>query len=512
VAPSKRERSWRWWLLAPLAAVALAAPPASAHPLGNFSINHYAAISVGAAGVELRYVLDLAEIPTFQELHGTEVVTEAPHPTARAWANRKAAALMDGLATDLDGRRLVWRIEATDVTFPVGAGGLPTLRLDIRYRSALPEIGTAATLSYRDTNYAGRAGWKEIVATSAPGLVIVESTVPAIDRSRQLTDYPTDLLTSPPQDVESRLVLSREPRQPPTATTGSSLTAFPPAAAPAAPPASARSVRQASPRDRFTDLMTATAIEPGLVAIALVVAAGLGALHALEPGHGKTMVAAYLVGSRGTAWHAVLLGLIVTASHTAGVYALGLVTLYASRYIVPERIYPWLTVVSGLTIAVVGLSVFRRRYAAGPGHDHHHGPDHHHHHDHHHVSHDGRLTEGHRSNEHAHSHGASAQVSPRHLLALGVTGGIVPCPGALVVLLSALALGRVGLGLALIVAFSAGLAAVLIVTGLLVVWAGRAMARVQGTSALVTRWLPLTSAAVMTAIGLMIALQALRVS
>jgi ABC-type nickel/cobalt efflux system permease component RcnA len=119
---------------------------------------------------------------------------------------------------------------------------------------------------------------------------------------------------------------------------------------------------------------------------------------------------------------------------------------------------------------------------------------------------------GHGSDGHDHAHGPGAGVSTRALLALGVSGGVVPCPGALVVLLSALALGRVGLGLALIVAFSAGLAAVLIATGLLVVWAGRAMARVHGTGVLITRWLPLTSAAVMTAIGLTIAWQALRIS
>jgi ABC-type nickel/cobalt efflux system permease component RcnA len=184
--------------------------------------------------------------------------------------------------------------------------------------------------------------------------------------------------------------------------------------------------------------------------------------------------------------------LIVTAAHTAGVYLLGAVTLYASRYFVPERIYPWLGVVSGLTIAGLGVYLLVRRCAGVQAHhDHDHAHDDAHAHDHPHP--------------HHHPHG---DVTLKELFTLGVTGGIVPCPAALVVLLGALSLGRVGLGLVLIVAFSLGLAAVLIVTGLLVVHARRLMARVHGDGALVTRWLPLASSAVITVVGLAIAAQA----
>jgi nickel/cobalt transporter (NicO) family protein len=249
-----------------------------------------------------------------------------------------------------------------------------------------------------------------------------------------------------------------------------------------------------------------------------LLAAALGAFHALEPGHGKTVVAAYLVGSRGTARHALILGLIVTASHTAGVYVLGGVTLYASRYIVPERLYPWLGAVSGLIIAALGFSLFLKRYA---GRDEDHGHEHHGHgHAHNHAH--GRQHHGHRhgdGHEHGHDHGhvhghdhhlpAGQLVSLRELFALGITGGIVPCPAALVVLLSAVALRRVGFGLFLIAAFSVGLAAVLIAIGLLMVYARRLMARFQGEGRVVTRWLPLTSSAVMTVLGLAIAGQAL---
>jgi len=398
--------------------------------------------------------------------------------------------LKAGLHAEIGEHRLTFEPQATQVIFPAGAGGLPTLKIGIRYRAALPEDGPLAALSYRDTNYRDRAGWKEIVATRGPGIVFIETSVPETDRSRQLADYPADLLNSPPQDVEARITFKRE--QAVTAT----LTSAPRSTTTLALEPS----RPLTPRDRFTELVTVAPASPHLVLFALLIAAGLGAFHALEPGHGKTMVAAYLVGARGTAGHAVLLGLIVTATHTAGVYLLGAVTLYASRYFVPERIYPWLGVVSGLTIAGLGLSLLRRRYRGAAPH-HHDDPDHHEHsHDHGH----------HHSHGHSHPHGhhdAHGDVTLRQLFTLGVTGGIIPCPAALVVLLSALSLGRVGFGLVLIVAFSLGLAAVLIITGLLMVFARRLMARLPGDGALVNRWLPLTSSAVITIIGLAIVLQ-----
>jgi ABC-type nickel/cobalt efflux system permease component RcnA len=263
-------------------------------------------------------------------------------------------------------------------------------------------------------------------------------------------------------------------------------------------------------RDAFTALIADGTLGPGMLLFALAVAASLGAFHALEPGHGKTVVAAYLVGSRGTAGHALFLGLVVTASHTVGVYLLGAVTLYASRHVVPERLYPWLGALSGILIVCLGVSLLYRRLA-GPGaargidHDHRdgHGHDHDHAHDHGH---------GHNHGHPHHHHVPDGPVSLRALVALGVSGGIVPCPAALVVLLSAVAMGRIGLGLLLIVAFSVGLAAVLIAIGLLVVSARRLASRFGRAGAegpLVRRWLPLTSAAVITLSGVVITVQAL---
>jgi ABC-type nickel/cobalt efflux system permease component RcnA len=263
-----------------------------------------------------------------------------------------------------------------------------------------------------------------------------------------------------------------------------------------------RANQQATPGDSFTELMATKQLNIGIVLIALAVAVGLGAFHALEPGHGKTLVAAYLVGSHGTMKHAFLLGLIVTGAHTAGVYLLGAVTLYASQYIVPERLYPWLGVVSGVLIAALGAVLLVQRYLGkdwpSSHHHHHHadhshGSDHHHHHHHHDHSHD----HGHTHNP----HDLNRQVSHRELLTLGISGGIVPCPAALVVLLSAVSMQRIGFGLLLIVAFSIGLAAVLIAIGLLMVYAREFMSRFQTEGRVFTRWLPLASSTIITLFG-----------
>jgi high-affinity nickel-transport protein len=233
-----------------------------------------------------------------------------------------------------------------------------------------------------------------------------------------------------------------------------------------------------------------------------LIAAGLGALHALEPGHGKTVVAAYLVGSRGTARHAVLLGIVVTAAHTAGVFLLGILTLYASRYIVPERLYPWLGAISGLSVAGLGVFTFIKRWTGETG-EHSHAPGDRHSHS--------FLSLFRQTSPTAPANNAVSgrPASLRELFTLGITGGIVPCPAALVVLLSAFSLHRIGFGLFLITAFSLGLAAVLVAVGLTMVYAKRAMSsRVRpGNAAL--RYLPFLSSAFMVALGVGITLSAL---
>jgi ABC-type nickel/cobalt efflux system permease component RcnA len=493
--------------------------PGLAHPLGNFSISHYTGIRVERDVIELHYVLDMAEIPTFQVIQETGIVPEVGHASVSGYLTRQTEVLLEGLRLEVNGQRLPLEGVSSEVLFPPGAGGLPTLKLGLQYRARLATAAadTLHHLHFQDNNFPGRAGWQEIIAVAGPGITLVRSSVPETDRSRALTDYPTDMLNSPPQMRQAQVVF--RPASPPQVVAAVEAPA-PPRTAP--PPLTTN--RQTTPRNAFTELMTTPQLSLGIVCLALAVATGLGAFHALEPGHGKTVVAAYLVGTRGTARDALYLGLIVTATHTAGVYLLGAVTLYASHYVVPERLYPWMGVVSGLIIAVLGGYLFLRRYA-GETHTHSHvhtpmqayphGHTHAHTHGHPHVHYDTSHHElaHHHSHTHAvsleHHHEQGQSVSFRQLLALGVTGGIIPCPAALVVLLSAFALHRVGFGLLLIVAFSIGLAAVLIAVGLVMVYAQNLLSHWQGEGQLVRRWLPMTSAVTITAFGLAIAVQAL---
>ncbi len=355
--------------------------------------------------------------------------------------------------------------------------------------------GSACELTYNDSNFPGRAGWKEIVVSALPGVHRDDGTVLSVDRSSRLTDYPTDLVNSPPQDVTAKIVFTvaapvlAKPRGGPVESAAPRSVPKPVATTVATPvettPAELTPNRQAPPRNAFTELMTRKEISFGFALIAALIAAGLGALHAMEPGHGKTIVAAYLVGSKGTGRHAVLLGLIVTVSHTAGVYLLGAVTLYAQKYIMPDRLYPFLSVISGILIAGMGIYILLKRMAGDEFASHAHGPE-------------------------GHSHGVFVEkLGKKQLMILGVTGGMVPCPAALVVLLSAVALHRVGFGLFLIVAFSMGLAAVLIGMGLAAVYAGRLISRVPVEGRLIRLWMPAASAAMITILGFAIAIRGL---
>lgn len=229
--------------------------------------------------------------------------------------------------------------------------------------------------------------------------------------------------------------------------------------------------------DFLSQLLHRGEIGMGAALLGLVVAFGLGALHALSPGHGKTIVAAYLVGTRGTIRHALLLGGIVTFTHTISVFGLGLATLFLSRYVLPEKIYPVLGVISGVSIVWIGAALLYQRV---------HKLRHHHHHHH-----------------HDHGHVPEGEVTMASLLALGAGGGLVPCPSALVLLLSSVALGRAGLGILLLAAFSAGLAIVLMAIGVAVLYAKHLIPE-SGKAAAnpAFRLLPVLSAAFIVCVGL----------
>ncbi len=245
----------------------------------------------------------------------------------------------------------------------------------------------------------------------------------------------------------------------------------------------------------------------GSLIVALIGAFFWGAMHAMSPGHGKTIVGAYLMGSKVTAQHALFLGLTTTLTHTIGVFILGLATLFASQFILPERVLPWLSILSGFMVLVIGLNLFISRLRnQDREHHHHHDRDrdhdhehkHHHHHDHDHKHH------------HHHHLPSKTPVTWRNLLALGISGGLVPCPSALVLLLSAIAIGRVGFGLSLVLAFSLGLAAVLTVLGLLLIYAKQRFEKLQlpKPQRLLTI-LPALSGFLISLIGLGITTQAL---
>lgn len=194
--------------------------------------------------------------------------------------------------------------------------------------------------------------------------------------------------------------------------------------------------------------LTEQNLTPTTFLIGLIVATGFGAFHALSPGHGKTLVSSYLIGTNGTAVHALILGLTVSLTHTLGIIILGVISLFASQYLLPEQLYPILSIISGVIVLGVGIRLLYRRLSYKEQHN-----DHCHHHHHH------------------HHHNYDEPVTPSSLIALGIAGGLVPCPSALVMLLSAIALHKIGYGLLLTSGFSLGLASVLVILGLLTVYA-----------------------------------------
>jgi nickel/cobalt transporter (NicO) family protein len=467
------------FLLLLLALAALALPAlASAHPLGNFTINRYSRVELSGDRAYVLYVLDMAEIPTFQ----AEPQVEAKG--RKAYARALAAQIGRRLSLRVGGRQLELHPLRQALAFPPGQAGLRTTRLEIVYGSAPIGSGTL-TLAYRDENFRDRIGWKEIVVRADSGAQVRSASVPSTSSSAELRAYPKSLLQSPLDVTEATatVVPGSGPGIVPATLSGKALGAR----------VAVRNVSDGG----FPSLIAHDRLSVGFAFVSVLVAMFWGAAHAFSPGHGKSIIAAYLVGSRGTPRHAVLLGVTVTVTHTIGVFALGLVTLSLSEFVVPEDVYPWLNLVSALLIVGVGMSVLRWRLRewraprGARGHDHghdHHAHDHHHHH-------------------HDHEEPDRA-LSLHRLLGVGISGGIIPCPTALVVLLAAISLHRVGYGLVLILAFSFGLAAAMTGIGILAVTAKRIFSRVDLEGDLV-RVLPAVSALVVLGLGIAMTVRAL---
>lgn len=474
-----RRARWALATLVGLGSVLGLASSAAAHPLGNFTVNTYAGVIVRPSEVLVDAVLDLAEIPAFRERRAIDRNGDGDLGPEELAAYRAAAC--DRLAADVvvtvDGERVpLAPLSKARLSFPPGVGGLPTLRLECPLRGALasPLEGAAATVRVDNGAYAGRIGWHEITLVG-DGVELTGADAPSSSVSDRLRAYPPDAL---PLDVR-RASASAIPG-------GSRLAALP-------------WERSSAPVVRADGgllgrLAARPTLSPGLIGATILVAIGLGAVHALGPGHGKTLIGAHLVGAGGSLRGAVVVGTAVAGMHTASVLGLGLVVWSAERVVDPERIYPWVGIVAGLTALALGCALLVGRVRASGRTDGRGAHPHDHAHPHGTGEDDGAVG-------HGHPHG----LGRRGIVALAVSGGALPSPSALVVLLASMSLGRTALGLAAIAAFSVGLAATLIAVGTLAL---RARAAAERRFAWATgRLVPIGSAAVIALVGLALALR-----
>jgi nickel/cobalt exporter len=473
----------RFAVVAGVIAVLVAWPVggASAHPLGNFTINHYSGLHVSPDEIRVDYVIDMAEIPAFQEMEAIDADGDGKGSDAEldAWARAKAPEFADGLTLEVDGREQPLTVRGARAQLLPGQGGLQTLRFEGDFSAQASERGS---LSYRDGNFADLIGWREITAVGQDGAVLVDSTVPTDSVSDALRSYPQDLLASP-LDVTT-MSAGFEPG---VSAPGSS------SSLDATGESSARPGVESGP---FAALLTNQGL--GLILLGVVLAVAFGAWHALLPGHGKTLMAAYMVGSKARRRQAISVGTAVAVMHTASVLALGLLVLTLERTFRPESLYPWLGLLSGLVALGLGVYLLISRLSVWgkKGHRHDHDPpdeDHDH-------EHEAGPTHDHGLGRHSHALPEGAPLSPRGLVALALAGGILPAPSALLVMLGAINAHRVGYGLALVIAFSIGLATALIVIGMGALKARDVMQ--QRLSSTMGRLVPVLSAAAIVAVGL----------
>jgi nickel/cobalt transporter (NicO) family protein len=478
---------------ATIAGSALAPSGAAAHPLGNFSVNHLSQVRFSDGRAELHYILDQAEIPTFQEAQQFDTDGDGKVDGAELGPllRTKLAQIAPDLSLTADGRPVpLGKPHNATISFPPGQSGLLLTRVVADFDAGLP--AGASRVQVHDDTYLGRVGWKEIEVLPGKG-TDVRSNVGATDPTNGLRSYPQDLLSSPPDVRSGNFTVSPGSGQ---------------VTAPKGPDGGQTTTNVAL--DGFANTLASSNDHGWLLLLLFGAAFGWGALHALSPGHGKSMVAGYLVGSRGTPRHAAILGATVTVTHTFAVFLLGLVTLFASQYILPEKLYPWLGVISGVMVVTIGLAVMRSRFvrwrkaralvaAEEHAHQHPHAP---------HSRNEQRAT----SNEH-HHHGPEGPITMKTLLALGISGGAIPCPSALVVLIAAISQHKIGLGMGLIFAFSLGLAATLTVVGVAVLYGGRLVARLRPERSIfgsrLVGALPAASASVIVLAGTLITLRAI---
>jgi nickel/cobalt transporter (NicO) family protein len=469
-------------VLAALLLPGLTARESAAHPLGNFTINHYSRLTFSNDRVEILYVLDIAEIPTFEILRRYDVEGDGSlSPSDKAlYYDEMVPTLIEYIELTVAGERIHLSHTERLIELEIGDLGLPVLRVELLLEGDLPENWHGAEATYADRTYEGRLGWREIVVRGGPGIVVTDSTAPERGVSDALRDYPEELIETPSYATEAAFRLEPGDGSVDEDDTQSA--------------AGSGDTGGVIGSSRLASVISGERLSPRILTLALLAALVWGAAHALTPGHGKAIVAAYLIGTRGTARHAAFLGLTVTLTHTAGVFALALVTLSLSHFFLPEDLYPWLSVFSGVLVVTIGIMLLYGRTIgqrkAVP-------------------SERSVLEHSHGGVSHSHAPPATNSVTFRSLLALGISGGLVPCPSALVILLGAISVQRLELGMLLVLAFSIGLAGVLTGIGLLVVYA-RWVLRRFSFEPRVPRLLPAASALAISLAGLAILIESLR--
>jgi len=470
----------------------------AAHPLGNFSVNQFSRLEIEKTRIRIRQILDMAEIPAFQFAGEIDADKNGmlSEEELDAYAEKITPEILSKLSLTINNRQTEIRAESKTVSLPEGAGGLSTLRIEWNLAGDFETVAAVNEVRFENKNFAERVGWNEIVLNRAGGVNIFDSNVWGSALSDELKTYPPENLAAPLAERTAIFSFSR-----------------------GAVPENSKQLKNrngqataAVEKDKLAELIAVPAITPAIALFGLLLAFGLGATHAMSPGHGKTVVGAYLVGSRGTVRHAAFLGLTVTITHTLGVFALGLITLFASNYILPEKLLPFLSFVSGLLVLYIGLTMFKTRLFSALGweaaghHHHHHKHDAHHQHgehspDEHQHAHDAFT---HTHDGQTHSHLPPEEISWKSLLALGVSGGLLPCPSALVLMLSAISLGRAGYGLILTIGFSLGLAATLTAVGLIFLYLGKAFGGTRLAENRIFKTLPVASAFVIACVGAVI--------
>jgi nickel/cobalt exporter len=463
--------------LLPLPQVALC------HPMGNASINHYSGIEVSPSEIKVDFIIDMAELPSYHEMvrrvDGDRDQEVSPEEKD-AFLKVIVPELVRELSLELNGRALGFEITRRSMQVDVGVGYLPLYTIYVELRAEVPQelLKAQNVVHYEDSSYGGDAGWKEIFVQGWGGAKVFRSSVKSNLRSRRLSDYPQEFLMSPPTDTDVTFAYAV------TGQTSLPVVSYSVRGRLRAPKSA---LERAA--DRLITMIKPERPNPWVVAGALFLAMLMGARHALTPGHGKVLVAAYLVGSRGTVSQAVTLGLVTTLTHTLAIFALAVL---AAR-VLPGRVIPWVAVAAGLVVMAMGIGMLARRlplllrssrrehvrsHPHGKAHNHEHGPP---------------------------------SVRRWQLLSVGMIGGMVPCPGALILLLSAVALHKANYGIMLVACYSLGLGVVLTLIAVITVAARGAAEKVaKFKQSAMARILPVISACFVLAYGCLLSYLAFR--